>query len=299
MAKYKVGDKVRVKSDLVLDEAYYMEDKKEYNRFVSGMDKLRGQIVTIKSISCGQYRIEEHFCSWTDDMFEPVFKVGDKVKLRDDLVVGERYGSLELFAEMKKIQGKTCKIRSITSETNYYIKESIFCYSAEMLELVDATESTTESEETTMETFRIKNVNIIKDKVVIVEFSNGDIQKAVCDSKDTFDFERGLEVCVMKHLLGKSAYHKALKDADKQIKAIKEAAEKEKANAELKARKEAKEERRKKASAKRRRAARVAEMKEAYLSALKEYNGDTEKALEQSSNLQEAIEEVKRFEEQR
>lgn len=279
MAKYKIGDKVRVRSDLLVG--------KKYNggcNFTSAMKSLKGEIVIISDICFNsdgmtRYRLLEKGFHWSDDMFEPVFKVGDKVKLRDDLVVGERYGSLELFAEMKKIQGKTCKIRSITSETNYYIKESIFCYSAEMLELVES-ENTTEREETTMATFRIKNVNIIKDKVVIVEFSNGDIQKAVCDSKDTFDFERGLEVCVMKHLLGKSAYHKALKDADKQIKAIKEAAEKAKADAELKARKEAKEERRKKASAKRRRAARVAEIKEAYLLALKEYNGDTNKAVE-------------------
>lgn len=75
--KYKVGDKVRVKNDLVCGEKYYMESPKTYNVFVEPMEKLRGQVVTISGISsCGSYHVREcprspwgEFC-WTDGMFE-------------------------------------------------------------------------------------------------------------------------------------------------------------------------------------------------------------------------------------
>ena len=40
--KYKVGDKVRVREDLVVDQ-WYGDDI-----FVSGMDSYKGQVVTIK-----------------------------------------------------------------------------------------------------------------------------------------------------------------------------------------------------------------------------------------------------------
>lgn len=214
MAKYKVGDKVRVRSDLEIGKMY------EGETFVGSMEVMKGGIVTIDSISSfGRYRIKEFGYTWTDKMLESIFKAGDTTIER-------------------------------------------------------------EREESTMKIFKIKSVKTINKKVVIVEFGNGDTQKAVCMPEDTFDFEKGIEVCVMKHLLGKSAYYKALKDADKQIKALENNKKKAKADAELKAKKEAKESRRKAARAERKRAARVDEMKEAYLAALKEFNGDADKALE-------------------
>lgn len=281
MAKYKVGEKVRVRSDLSTNKEYYMEESDSRDVAVSGMLDLKGKIVTIKRVY-SKYNIEEMGYAWTDEMFEPVFKVGDKVKLRDDLVPKEKYGNLKFLYGMKGVQGKVLTIQGINSAGNIITKEFGYTYSPEMLELITettetTTATTTERKETTM---RIKNVKTIDNKVVIVEFDNGDVQKAVCMPGDTFDFEKGVEVCVMKHLLGKSTYYKALKDADKQIKTLEMAEEKAKADAELKARREVKEARRKAARAERKRAARVAEMKEAYLSALKEYNGDTEKAVE-------------------
>jgi len=83
--KYKVGDKVRVKNDLVCGKKYYMESPKTYNVFVEPMEKLRGQVVTISGISsCGSYHVREcprspwgEFC-WTDEMFEPVAETCNK-----------------------------------------------------------------------------------------------------------------------------------------------------------------------------------------------------------------------------
>lgn len=86
MAKYKVGDKVRVRSDLKCHKVYYMEDKETGDSFVEGMDELLGKVVTIKEINMFQkYRIEEMEYNWTDEMFEglaeePEFHVFDTVK---------------------------------------------------------------------------------------------------------------------------------------------------------------------------------------------------------------------------
>lgn len=61
MAKYKVGDKVRVK-DHPVDIG---------PGWTSGMDEMLGKIVTISRVtSGGWYRIEDSYYSWCDGMFE-------------------------------------------------------------------------------------------------------------------------------------------------------------------------------------------------------------------------------------
>ena len=212
------------------------------------------------------------------------YKVGDKVRVRSDLVVNKDYkmenGITDTFVYgMESKKGKIVIITSMAHD-KYTIAGDSHYWTDEMFEPVESADTTTEREDKNMATFRIKNVKTIDKKVVIVEFSGGDVQKAVCMPEDTFDFEKGIEVCVMKHLLGKAGYYKALKDAEKQIKALKENTDKKKADAEAKKRKEAKTAKYKARKAERKRAARVAEMKEAYLAALYEYNGDAEKAVE-------------------
>ena len=75
--KYKVGDKVRVRSDLVVDKEYGVAN------FVCGMEHLKGKQVTIKKDDGTYYRIKEDdgVCAWTYEMLEPVgtFNVGDVV----------------------------------------------------------------------------------------------------------------------------------------------------------------------------------------------------------------------------
>ena len=71
MAKYKVGDKVRVRSDLRVHEYYRMEDSAILDAFAESMEPLRGQLVTIKGMgSNGKYNIAEMGKNWTDGMFE-------------------------------------------------------------------------------------------------------------------------------------------------------------------------------------------------------------------------------------
>ena len=305
MAKYKVGDKVRVRRDLIVDKQYYMSDGFHGEIFVNSMKKMKGKVVTIKDAYEQHYRIEEFSWYWTDEMLE---LVESKSKLFDWDYFLNKTNKVAVHCKTEEEAIDFCKQmhehelrwhcgRSYLDKIEWNVFKENTCYSNNrqfspysfyktsnytILEWSDYTSSTEPEREDKKMTsnFKIKNVKTIDSKVVIVEFSNGDTQKAVCMPGDTFDFEKGIEVCVMKHILGKSAYYKALKDADKQIKALNVASEKAKIDAEMKKRREIKDARRKAARAERKRAARVAEFKEAYLSALREYNGDTEKAVE-------------------
>ena len=61
MAKYKVGDKVKVK-DHPIDVG---------PGWVESMNKMLGKIVTIREVTPeGLYRIEDSYYTWWDEMFE-------------------------------------------------------------------------------------------------------------------------------------------------------------------------------------------------------------------------------------
>lgn len=64
--KYKVGDKVKVRSDLRVGKSY------GEHTFVHDMFKFMGKIVTIESVWEQGYRIEEDAYWWTDEMLESV-----------------------------------------------------------------------------------------------------------------------------------------------------------------------------------------------------------------------------------
>ncbi len=69
--KYKVGDRVKVREDLIAHKAYGT------NIVNDDMFKLRGQIVTIEEIHSSCYLIKNDGWAWTDEMFsglaEPTF----------------------------------------------------------------------------------------------------------------------------------------------------------------------------------------------------------------------------------
>ena len=79
--KFKVGDKVRVRSDLTEEGRYFMESRDFSNTFVDEMVVFAGKLVTIAEAR-SQYRIfeDEGAWGWTDEMFEdpsPVAEVND------------------------------------------------------------------------------------------------------------------------------------------------------------------------------------------------------------------------------
>jgi hypothetical protein len=61
--KYKVGDKVRVRDDLIIGKSYGADD------FTRGMTSCRGKYVVICGCYERGYEIEGSTFVWTDEMF--------------------------------------------------------------------------------------------------------------------------------------------------------------------------------------------------------------------------------------
>lgn len=218
MAKYKVGDKVIVRKDLIQGKTYHMENRRYHDSATSSMCEFAGKIVTI-SYADNVYGIEETGWTWTDEMFEG-------------------------FATETENTTKEIRLEGLMA-------------------------------------FKIKDYKVINNKVVVVEFTDGDVQKAVCMPEDEFSLDQGIEVCVMKHICGgKAKYYKVLKEAQKQIIKLDETAKKKAEEENRLAQKQEKDNAKRAARRERARQARIAEQKEAYLLALKEYNGDVNKVVE-------------------
>lgn len=143
--KYKVGDKVKVRNDLVVNETYG-----DGCRFRSDMARYKGQIVTISKVEDCFYNIKEdrYYWSWVDEMFVDVvenkkYKIGDKVKIREDLVADEEYGEIDYISDMDKWKGKIVTISFADNDNNCYgIAEDTegWNWSAEMFEDVSENE---------------------------------------------------------------------------------------------------------------------------------------------------------------
>lgn len=97
--KYKVGDKVKVRSDLRVGKSY------GEHTFVHDMFKFMGKIVTIESVWEQGYRIEEDAFWWTDEMLEPVEEMSAEEAIK---VLGEICCGNECFdgCPISKAKGK-------------------------------------------------------------------------------------------------------------------------------------------------------------------------------------------------
>lgn len=99
MSKYKVGQKVRVKTDIEVGS-----HSSNNTDFVEPMSKFKGKVVTIKRIHSfddKNYDIEEdndNF-SWAEDWLEPVEEVKSKDDLKDDDVVTLRNGDRLIYCD--------------------------------------------------------------------------------------------------------------------------------------------------------------------------------------------------------
>lgn len=76
------------------------------------------------------------------------YKVGDKVKVREDLKPNEYYDGIRFDGNMQKMKGKTVTIEKVFPDKSYWIEEYGFIWSDEMLE--DVEEENTISEEMTI-----------------------------------------------------------------------------------------------------------------------------------------------------
>lgn len=96
---FKVGDKVRVRKDLIAGKSYGEDDLS----FVDDMEKYKGkQFEIIKTSGC-DYKLDNSNYYFNDDMLEPAFtkqdlRVGDRITLRNGMVEiwdGSRIGPLD------------------------------------------------------------------------------------------------------------------------------------------------------------------------------------------------------------
>ena len=119
--KYKIGDKILVRLDL--------EENKKYGDevVISDMLDFKGKIVTIEHVDYpNHYRIKEdpNQWHWTDEMFLPITKynIGDKVRVREDLIEYEKYKDILFVPSMNSFKGKIVTIYDFT-DRGYRIKE--------------------------------------------------------------------------------------------------------------------------------------------------------------------------------
>lgn len=101
--KYKVGDKVRIREDLVMGVdcgcAIVVDDMKD----------MGGSVVTIERVCGNGYYIEEdpdEYC-WTDEMFEPV---------EEELTAEE---AIKVLADMCTRECKNCELGKLVKESKY------------------------------------------------------------------------------------------------------------------------------------------------------------------------------------
>lgn len=122
--KFKVGDLVRVKTDLEIDKEYGNDV------FISPMAKYRGNTYKVEKLEYGCYTLSDIPWHWTDEMLEPV-----AICLRERVVhIPTSYEKLFLtdkFSILPDVAGAlVAKIQSILDNSNKLIinKPAVILY---------------------------------------------------------------------------------------------------------------------------------------------------------------------------
>lgn len=110
--KYKVGDKVKIRSDLKVDKFYKMNGVFTQQGFVHGMKTELGKTREIASADNYGYTLKGVNYYWTDEMFEEKveekflakFKVGDRVKIICSNVGGSTSPDLGRIATISTVR---------------------------------------------------------------------------------------------------------------------------------------------------------------------------------------------------
>lgn len=102
--RYKIGDRVRVRKDLVVGKVYggALFDKKRCSWL--------GKIVEISKVYTGYYRIRDCFLFvWTDDMLEPI----------TDLTTSEVVAFGQVMCDSEEFCSNNCPVMKIRSKYSY------------------------------------------------------------------------------------------------------------------------------------------------------------------------------------
>ena len=108
------------------------------------------------------------------------FKVGDKVRVRKDLIPGEKYMCISVVYGMKRMCGKIATIKRVSPGYDYIVlEESDYIWSPGMLEPV-------------------KEDKLIFNGNATILFKDGKKYVTKCDTSDTYDREKGLLTVLAK-----------------------------------------------------------------------------------------------------
>lgn len=140
--KYKVGDKVRVRSDL--------ENAVMYGVLCATYEMLKEKIVTIKSVHDGYYKVVEDDYKWTEEMFEG---------LADELTAEE---AIRLKCEMcESISCSECKFSRLNNGENIFCNKFLGKYPEQVVEILKQWKKDHKKKE--VETEFVNIVRVIED----------------------------------------------------------------------------------------------------------------------------------------
>ena len=228
MEKFKIGDRVRVKKHLLADEFY--DDGCKFIKAMEFMSGEAGEIVEAEEN--GRYKIRfdcDGYCNphyFSNSMLELInnekFTIGDKVKVKNDLIVDTFYDDgCKFISDMKYALGEVGEIIRVVKNgelIRYMIKLDSddyyhpYCFSESMLEPI--------TNDDKMEIYKVGDkcpydfinkfwvINsiwakmvIINNPEVIVIDEDFNIFKAKCHKSDIFNSEIGLEICCKKRIM--------------------------------------------------------------------------------------------------
>lgn len=189
----KPGMKVKLRKDLVADQKYGSDT------WVVEMRKPGSEVVVDRITKDDKFYIKGCFFNYTVDMLEnPVklsdmvsrdFKVGDRVRLREDLKVGVMYDGLTYLETMLKPRTETTICDIITGTGNVLLAsdESSYIYSPAMLEHVEEKQNISEK----------PSVPLAEKEEIRSRLGVGDVVKIREDIKDnqlygSFEYQRGM-----------------------------------------------------------------------------------------------------------
>ena len=111
-------------------------------------------------------------------MKQTKLKVGDKVRIKRDLKVGENYAGMTFVEDMKRMRGKISTITSVyCCGSRFSIKDNPWSWTPEMLETDDKL--------------------IFRENATIL-FKGGEKYVSKCVNGDSYDREKGLLMCIAK-----------------------------------------------------------------------------------------------------
>lgn len=220
---------MRVREDLLIDTFY-----DDGCKFTSDMEDTLGKVgEVVNNVGLIRYMVRfgsddyYHSYCYSNSMLEPIneekFKIGDKVRVKNDLIVDTFYDDgCKFISNMKDTLGKVGEIVRISrneERIRYIIKldsddyYNPYCFSKSMLEpmtkinKMEIYKLGDDCPYDFINKFWITNrewakVVIINNPEVIVIDNSFNIFKAKCHRSDTFNPEIGLEICCKKKRMG-------------------------------------------------------------------------------------------------